>query len=286
MAWRKKRRRCIVVAQADGHSGHRLGLCNPDTVIVRETDDGDWEEVDLERTQTQDMIWDIYLDGIGKVIDLAGGDDIIILNGGDVTHGTKYREGLMPITESEQIQVAVETMKPWLKHKNVKAIRFFSGTPAHVNMGYVTSEAKVAAMLANETNISVRALHHGRVRVLDKVLDVAHHGPGKGLRWWLDGNQARYYLRDRMAKDFSVGKRPADVYIRAHRHVWVHEVLDMALGSEVVLSHITVLPSLCGMDEHSRQVTYSEPTLMNGLCAFSVVPFVTITDLRVEETIL
>ena len=249
-----------------------------------------------ERTETQDELWERYQRYIDNTIELADGDDIALLYAGDPTHGTKYADaGLMEVDPYEQVKIAAESVYPWLQHRNVRVMRFFSGTASHVRMGHTLSGAAVAAMILEDfPRFDVDSAHHGRICFKDKVFDIAHHGPSKGSRAWLEGNVARYYLRDRMIRDDQLGKDPAHVYLRGHFHVWVYEVLSQLFHGEEYRSILTVLPSMCGMSDYARQSTKSEMALTNGIVAYEVIegepirvhPFKDTTDLRVEETVL
>ena len=56
----RRRRRRLVVALADTHAGHVLGLLNPETVLVRQVDEhGEYEEWTPEPTATQTLLWEL-----------------------------------------------------------------------------------------------------------------------------------------------------------------------------------------------------------------------------------
>ena len=139
--------------------------------------------------------------------------------------------------------------------------------------------------------VDIGVAHHSRYTIGGVIFDMAHHGPSSGSRWWLRGNTARYYLRDRMLDDMALGKRPADVYLRGHYHVNLWETLRVEWCGQLVESHIIVLPSWCGLGDYARKITRSEPTITNGLYAFEcrggavtrIVPMVATLDLRTEE---
>jgi hypothetical protein len=230
MRFRRGNRR-IVAAMADSHAGHQLGLLNPDTVLEREDDDGGIEEYFPESTKTQRKMWPVYQRHIANVMEFAGGDPVLLLHNGDATHGDRYPNGLMDIPPTDQIEVALFNFRPWLRHKNVKIVRFLSGTTAHVLVGSVRTEARIASRLSEEfPGADIASAHHERIDV-GEVFDVTHHGPGKGSRDWLEGNVARFYLRDRVYRDRKLGKEPARVYLRAHYHVWCWGYSSSGIGS-------------------------------------------------------
>jgi len=289
---RKKRR--LVAALADMHAGHVLGLLNPETVLVRQLDEhGEYEEWTPELTSTERLLWALYQEHLGRLVELAGGDEIVVFYAGDITHGTKYAQGLIAdVSRSQQRTIAKWNLKPLIQMPNVKVARLFTGTAAHVWPG--SAEAKVAWALRNDyPQKDVQSVHHSRTRVDGVLFDTAHHGPHPGSRDWLRGNVALYYLKDRIYRDRRMGKEPARVYIRAHRHVWVPvPYVDRWKGQESK-HDLTVLPSYCGLGAFARKVTQSEPELTVGMCVYELVdgklvdiyPFIHYEDLRLEETL-
>ena len=87
---RKHSKRCVVVGLADVHSGHSLGLLNPETVLISEDDEGQVEEWTPDLTETQRRLWHVYQQNIEQVSDLAGRDEVIVFHDGDLTNGDKY----------------------------------------------------------------------------------------------------------------------------------------------------------------------------------------------------
>ena len=285
----------MIVALADPHAGHVLGLLNPETILVRQLDKaGEYEEWTPELTHTQRLLWyDRYLIHLNELKDIAGRDEVIVFHVGDPTQGTKYAQGLIAdVSRSDQRIIAEWNLKPIISLPNVKIVRLFTGTPAHVWPG--SADAKIAYALKQDfPSKDIESVHHSRSRVDREIFDTSHAGPHPGSRDWLHGNVALYYLRDRIYRDRRMGKEPARVYIRAHRHVWLPvPFIDRWQGVETK-HDLTVVPSYCGMTAYARGVTQSEPELVNGMCVYEVVdgklaeihPLVTYTDLRLEETL-
>ena len=290
----KKRNRRILAALADSHAGHVLGLLNPDTVLVRQLDEhGEYEEWTPELTATQQLMLKLYRQDIGKLVDLADGDEIIVFHDGDPTHGTKHAQGLIDgVSRPDQRIIAQWNLKPIIGLPNVKTARLFTGTSAHVWPG--SADAKIAWMLKQDyPEKDIASVHHSRTRIGSEIVDTAHPGPHPGSRDWLRGNVALYYLRDRIYRDRRAGKEPARIYLRAHRHVWVHVPFVDRWERTETRHDLTVLPSYCGMTNWARGITQSEPEMTNGMCAYEFIdgnlaeihPFITYTDLRLEETL-
>ena len=292
MKLRRQRRR-VVVALSDLHAGHVLGLLNPDTVLVRGEDDGSWTEWTPEQTENQRYLWALYLEFMESVKKLAGRDDIVILVLGDLIHGVHYRDGLIPDTGVEdQREIAACNLAPWLALPNVRTVRILTGTDVHVRVEG-SDEARIAYRLAKtHPRIDIQATHHSRLEVDGFVFDVAHHGPPGGVRDWLKGNVARYYLRDRMQIDRRCGLSPSFAYLRGHYHVDVWETLREEWQGSMETSHLIVVPSFMGLTWHGRKVTRSEPVTANGLYCFEIEgercmvhPFTRKRDQRAAESL-
>ena len=280
--------RCVFLYEADSHGGHRLGLCNPNALLT--TEDGD--EVNPQLGSFQKYIWELRTDAIEWAVALAAGDEIIPGHGGDITHGKKYPEQLFTDSVAEQVEIAFHNMLPLFGLPNVRAGRLIHGTASHV-LGQGSTEILVAKLLQGAfPDKDIKPLAHVLLNIRGKIFDVAHHGPGAGIRQWTRGNVARHYLRSQMWQDFKCGNRPADVYLRAHYHTFVWETIRERFDGEMREVHLIIMPSWCGMTEYARQATHSEYELTNGLVAFEIAngdltihPRVTTLDLRVRETI-
>ena len=283
--------RLVVVAIADMHAGHQLGLCNPATVLVRADDEGQVTEWRPELREIQGYLWNLYSKDSVEAVEWAAGDPIVLIHDGDATHGQKHPAGLMDITSAEQEQVAAWNLKPWLTR--AKAVRMIHGTEAHgLLAGSTPAETHIAAELARQ-GMDARAVYHERCTIGGTLFDIAHHGPNESIRLHLGGDNARRYLKDRMARDDAMGKAPARVYLRGHFHIFIQETVRQQLGGVWCESTLIVLPSLCGASAFSRKVTQSLPLLCNGMVLFEIVdgrlreirPLVEWTDLRTEEVI-
>jgi hypothetical protein len=279
-------RRRWVLAEADTHAGHKVGLCNPVAVLL----DDQKNEAGVNLGAYQRHIWDLRMAFLQEVATLAGRAEVIHVHDGDVTHGNKHASGLITTRIEDQMEIADWNMRPVYDLPGVRRGRFISGTEAHT-FGEASSEIALAKRLSlRYPKYDIQPLAHSVLEVDGVVLDVSHHGPGAGIRQWTRGNVARHYLRSRMWQDFKRGRKPADVYLRGHYHTFVWETLREQFGGEMVTSHLVVLPSWCGMTEYARQATKSEYEVTNGLVLLELAagrvevhPMVRSLDLRVEE---
>lgn len=284
----RRRRRRIVAALSDIHSGNRVGLLSPDVVLIRENDNGDIEEWTPEPTTTQVELWKAYLDNIVQLREFAGRDEIVVLHCGDATQGDRYNATIPDVTREDQRQIAVANLMPLVSLPNVRKARLVTGTPVHVPEA---AEARIAYQLGKDTGKDVRNHHHTRLDVDGVTFDVAHHGPFPGSRDWLKGNVARFHLRDRIQLDRRNGVEPATVYLYGHYHEWVFEMLTETWQGETRTHYLVILPSYSGLTSYARKVTRSVPFLTTGMGAFEIVdgvlmppkPFKQTWDLRSEE---
>lgn len=286
----RRNRRVIIVAESDAHAGHKLGLCNPDTVLL--TDDKQVYGPDLEKFQR--YLWNLRTEYLEWVADLAAGDEIIHIHGGDITHGKRFPDQLMESRLSDQPTIAHHNMIPAYSLPNMTTGRIIIGTGLHV-FGEGSSEIMVAEKLrAQFPHIDTWPIAHSLIAIggTGKIFDVSHHGPGAGIREWTKGNVALNYLKSKMWQDFKNDKRPANVYLRGHYHTLVWVTNREWFHGELHESHLIVMPSWCGMTEYARKATQSQYEVTNGLMVFEidgewldVRPKFKTLDLRTEETL-
>lgn len=281
--------RKIVAHVTDKHGGHKLGLMNPDTLLFAQDELGNPVPWRPQPTPVQSYLWDIYETHVLKTLDLAGGCQVIFLDGGDQVQGVKYPQELVSTAQADQIIIAACNMAPWLAFENVNPVRLISGTEAH-EMGEASATHLITAQLAAKyPERDIQATHHGLYNVDGVEIDCSHHGPPPGRRVWLSGNEARYYLRDLMMRNILAGKRPPDVVLRGHYHAPVLETVRVGEYT----SHLVVSPSYCWLGAHGRQATRSAPEIANGMTALEIEggrlvdihQFVETRDLRTKESL-
>lgn len=289
---RRKRKRRLVALLSDLHCGNRLGLLNPETVLLEEDELGDLVEYTPELGPTQQYLWPLYTSHVDKVAEMAGKDEVIVMVPGDLTHGTKYKEGLSQLRVSDQVAIAFWCLRLWLEHPklNVKRVRILRGTGSHTEDG--SAESLVAMLLQQAfPKHDTQVLYHGLFDVDGVTFDVAHHGPGPGIRVWTDGNQLRLYLRSLMLRELLDGNAPPRVVARAHFHRWGWETARVESQGTSYESDIIALPSYCGINGFGRQATRSIHHQTHGLAACEVIdgvlagihPLKKTLDLRTKE---
>lgn len=260
-------RRIIVGAGSDFHGGSKFGLMNPDVILYAEDRDGNLSPWHPSPTAAQEYLWELYLSGIERTRALAGDDEIIMIHNGDECHGNTHPQSLVSTRIADQFLIAEANFRPFLALPKVKRARLVAGTGAH-NFLEGSSTMIVAQLLAARLpKMDIRPVYHGLLDLDGFTVDYAHHGPHPGSRNWLEGNVARYYLRDLMWSEIRRGRKPPDLVLRGHFHQPVIETLRV----DGYTSTLMILPSMCLIDDYTRQATRSASSVTNGITNFEIV---------------
>jgi len=278
-----------VALFADTHGGHKLGLMPPDVVLYDEDENGALVPYTPELTATQKWLWECYEEDLARLEEIAGGDEIILIHNGDATHGDKYPEQLVTTRKADQLRIAAGNLKRAAQVKGVSKMRLLIGTGSHT-FGEGSSPLILSDLL-QPTIGDVKCLNHGLFSVDGVKSDVAHHGPGAGIRQWTNGNQLRYYVRSLMNDALIDGDKPPDLVVRAHFHTYCRETVRMTTKQGVFKTEALILPSYCGMSAYSRQATRSASRIGCGMAVAEIVygvlvdiyPLVRVVDLRTKE---
>jgi hypothetical protein len=290
-----KYNRKIIVGLSDFHSGHKLGLLNPQTILEDEDEEGNITKWNPKLSEAQKYLWeDIYQPSVDSIIQLAEKDDICVLYVGDITHGNHYISQQVSTRISDQILIAEANLSPLLEAKQTKMVRIIKGTGVH-EFGEGSSAVTIDKMLRNKyPKKDIKSLYHGLLSIGKFYVDYTHHGSPPGSRDWLKGNEARYYLRSIMYAEIKSGNKPANLYLRGHYHEPILEWLSMEMLGEEYDSWMCILPSMCMLDDHARKVTRSQFKITNGIYAFELMndtiykihKFKKTIDIRTKEDIL
>ena len=240
---------------SDTHSGSRVGLMNPNTLLLREDENGEPELYQPNMTASQAYLWRLNLHALkwmqGKTVPL-------VIHTGDITHGNKHPAELVSQRLDDQPTIAVMALKAWFMLPGVQNGLLAYGTEAH-NYGLGASDRMVAKLLTDETGVPVEPAAHPLITVDGVGIDLAHHGPHPGGRVWLMGNTARFYLRDFMIQEIEAHRIPPRLLIRAHYHTKVIETVNEGGYTSTII----LMPSMCMMDDFSRQATRSKHNVTN-----------------------
>lgn len=282
-------KRIWIIGFGDTHGGCRFGLMKPGIVLPPPDDKG--KEWIPESTKTQEWIFEEFQKHLDGVMKLVKKDEIFVIHGGEPTHGDVYADKEKVTTRKyDQYKIAKETLGIIAGLKNVKHWRFSKGTSSHVD-GHGTAELIISDMLSEEYGIDAKAYYHPYLDIKGKVFDVAHHGPGTGIRNWLKGNILRLYTRSLMMDEIMEGNSPPDVLLRHHFHDYVPETVKIRTNGKTHKTMAFVLPSYCGITDFGIKAARSPSKLTVGMLLFEIYKdkvldpyeFMSTLDLRRKE---
>ena len=258
--------RVIVPLISDTHGGHSGALMNPDTVLELENQEGEIYEYKPEMTEIQKHLYNVYTSGLEKITALAQGAPMVGIHDGDNVEGNKHPSELVRPEIHAQLQIAIGNLVPFCSLPNMRHFQMVKGTGAH-EFGFSSATLEILrAMRLLFPGIEMKAVTMGLTTVNGVEIDATHHGASAGRRKWLEGNEARYYLRDRMMRDIHARGRPADIYVRGHYHTPLIEYLRV----DGFWSILLLMPSMKIGGEWTVMATRSLPYIKNGLAALEI----------------
>jgi hypothetical protein len=287
-------KRVILAVASDKHGGHKLGLLNPNTILEDEDHKGNLIEWTPELESFQQYLWGLHQEHVEDVKRLAGKDEIIVFDNGDLTAGNKYPHEQVSTRIADQFDIAAWNLRPWLDLPNVKTVRITKGTGAH-NFGEGSAEIITQRILKGwYPKKDIRTIYHGLAKIAGIAVDYTHHGSGTGSRNWLKGNEFRYYLKSLIQDEIDLGNTPPDLIIRGHFHEYIEEyVIKLFMGKRYKVQG-NIIPSYCGIDDYARQVTKSKYILHHGMVCYEIIdgkildtyPMFNTIDIRTKEKIV
>lgn len=290
----KKTKRFLFVIISDTHAGHRYGLLNPETSFKEYEPDGEPYDERVSLTKAQEFLWSLYTKHIEEIKKLANGDPIIVLHNGDLTIGVKYPRQMSFTAISNQIIASYMNMIPWFELPNLRAFRLSYGTQSHELFEGTATRLVIKNLELKYPDADIAMVKHGLTEIDGSTFDYAHHGPFPGSRKWLEGNVARYYLRDCMMSKLLAHKKPADYYLRAHFHTPIEEWLSIRQNGEFARSWLFISPSYQLMGDYAQQATRSKDSVTNGCLVLECMGgklvgephwFLETSDIRTKEVI-
>jgi hypothetical protein len=277
--------RAILVVLSDMHAGHRHGLMSPETILDEIDQEGNLiKNYHPTLNPIQNYLWGQYIEWISEVKDIAGSDPLYIAFNGDITCGNKYQQLMVSDRIADQFAIAEANFRP-LYDLHPRAVRIIKGTGAHVfNEG--TSEIVVTTLLKTRyPGVDTAVKDHGLINFHGVDVDISHHGPPPGSRKWLEGNEARYYLRSAMLDEITAGHVPPRIYYRAHYHQSVEETLIVRGNGNRYKSSLIITPSLAFIDSHARQTVRSPSRITHGMSVAEIVDGQLLRNIPLERTI-
>lgn len=293
-----KHRRVIVAVRGDTHAGHSGGLCNPETQLpeLDISPDGQviiaaWNPVSLRPVQAR--LWEWHEQDRGEIEALAGRDDLILFEMGDLTQGVKYLDDLDKPSISEQVFGGMWNLAPWLEMKSFRGAFLVNGTGSHT-WGPDGSESLLTMLLKQRyKGRRIDIVQHWLLSVGGFRFDVAHHGAGAGIRAWLRGNVFDLYLKSILMDCLMNGTERPDMVLRAHVHTPTKGVGRLQSGGQVWELPGWISGPYCFIGGHGQQAAKSPGGMTISMMAFEIVDgrllethqFTRSVDLRVKEAI-
>ena len=291
----KRYKRTILLGISDKHGGHKLGLCNPETVLKEEDENGNFQLFNPPINPVQQYLWALYIKHLEEVKYLAGKDDVVAFDLGDPTQGGKYMSEVMYFVPSYQFKIGYANMLPvYQMFPTLKAVRLTKGTASHEYEGGTSTETIEDRLRDNFPKIDTKSLYHGLAFVDGLPIDYSHHGPPPGSRNWLKGNVARLYLSSMIEDCLNAGITVPKLVMRGHYHVFVKEFYHKRQNGSEINTWLTINPSYAFPDEWTRQTVKSVFIVSTGLLAYEIIngkiydihAFVKTKDRRTEEVII
>jgi hypothetical protein len=220
----------------------------------------------------QEAMWEDYNWCIEETKRLADGDDVVPYHDGDITQGSKYPVHLVAHGIKNQAMIAHWNMMPWLEQiPQIEKFNFIAGTPSHIGFEGTALLHVYEAMVSDYPDVKFGLSHHALHNLGTDLLDIAHHGPAKGTRKWLEGNQLRYYMKDIFLSAMVSGRQPPRIIIRAHFHTPDEETITEKVGDKFYKVTGIMLPSFSGINGYARQITKSVSHVTNGICCLEII---------------
>ena len=285
-------KRGILAVRADTHGNSKHGLMRPGILLPGVDLDGESYPWEPGETASNQYLWECYEKDIDDLKHLAGKDEIIVVDLGDVTHGKKYPAEMISTRLSDQMAIAEDNFHPLISLDNVHHVRIATGTASHV-FGEGSAEFMLAKFLRAEYKKDVTAKAHYLSTIFGIECDIAHHGPYPGSRNWLKGNSMRWDVLSRMKDDIEVGITPPKLILRGHYHQYKSEFVTVRTRNRTYKTYSILCPAYSLLSDYARQRTRSISHVTNGMLAIEVIngnilvihEFLHTMDLRKKEII-
>lgn len=244
---RKRGRPVVIAVSGDHHAASTLAVCPP---AVPRDDGGEYRA-----SRIQQWLWECWMDYVRQVEEAREREDArlyVVLNG-DLMEGVHHRSTqLVSANDADQLACARAVFKPLMALKP-DAVFVVRGTEAHAGASGSREEA-LARMWAGDGLPVQRDPATGmysrwrlRMDVDGVLLDVRHHGRA-GMRPWTRGSNIALLAQHIWAEHAERGRRPPDLAIRGHRHIYADS------GSANRMTRVIQLPAWQVMTAHAHKV--------------------------------
>lgn len=291
-------KRTIIAIRGDTQGGHSGGLVNPETKIpeLDLSEDGTVVVIGTRNPELrpiQKRLWQWHTQDLENINKLANGDPVVWLEMGDLTQGNVFKDDLDETSLSGQYFTSKWNTMPLLDLPNVKAMYVVRGTGVHV-WGEGSTETMLMGILKREyPDIKISITDHWSLNIDGFVLDVAHHGPGAGIRNWTRGNAFELYCKSILMDDIDLGNQVPNVVLRGHKHEFTYRRVIHQVKNKIWDMPGFITPPYCFIGSHAQKVMNSPSFMGVGMLALEIVngrlfdfhPFTHFVDLRARETV-
>ena len=268
------KQRHVIAIPADLHSGSKVALITGDQ----------WEFVDegiYLPSESQKIIaqqWDIawtYVASLLKTKLLQIKPKLSIFVAGDSIEGIHHEQSqLITARRDEQERIHIAAMRRAFELSGFDSrqdeLRYISGTSVHDGVGSSSAERIARELLGVDKLDGHVIIDHLRREINGVLLDIAHHGPGLGLRRWTRSNPLRLALQDYYFQCLELNQPIPRYYIRAHRHQYVTTDVRHSISGQITLEGF-LLPSWTMKNDFAQ--TQSVNSLANiGMLIIVVEP--------------
>jgi len=267
-------KRHIIAIPADLHSGSKVALITGDQWEF--VDDGTYLPSAGQKiiAQQWDVAWQ-YVARLMKPKLLQTRPKLSIFMAGDSTEGVHHEQSQLITArkdEQERIHIAAMCRAFELSGFDPKQdeLRYISGTGVHDGTGSSSSERIVRELLGVDKLDGRMVIDHLRRNINGVLLDIAHQGPGPGLRRWTRSNPLRLALQDYYFQCLELQRPVPRYFIRAHRHQYVTADIRHSVTGQIAIEGF-LLPSLTMKNDFAQ--TRSSTGLANiGVLIIVVEP--------------
>ena len=227
---------------ADTHCGLNVGLM-PSLVIANKGTS--WQTDHKPMNKTQKYLLKKFKKA--EKIVFKGAGEVITALMGDAVHGTRDAGGIWTNSLKVQKDAYQSCVLPWVNKSS--ACYSVQGTKWHVGEDGIVDQ-QYAQELGVYKNATFSKME---IKVQGIKIMLQHKGPKPGSREWTKPNSMFHALRDKHFHALRMGKEPADIYMWAHFHEYVHGIYeaDGPWGTKEI--HGYVLPAWCSPNEYALQ---------------------------------
>ena len=271
-----KYKRVIVAVRGDTQGGHSGGLLNPETDFPDIALDESGRRVVTgfsrrELRPIQKKLWEWHEDARNQIGRLAGKDDLIFLELGDMTQGNTFTDNLAEAELNAQVIIARYNMIPWMRMRQIKKVRVTKGTGVHV-WGNGATETVLVHWLADAyPKVDIAITDHWVLDVDGYLIDVAHHGAGPGIRNWTKGNVFDLYIKSKIRDALDRNEAPPNMVLRGHFHEFTYGLAKHQIDEHIYKAEGYIIPPMCFIGAHAQKVIKSPDRMSLGMMALEIV---------------